>query len=97
MQRPSVINYCVVQQVATIITFNRFRLINNSIFVLFILFTGLIYIVDSNDRERLKEARDELHGILDSDEMRGVPVVVIANKQDLPSKCLIMLHPSKCI
>ena len=74
-----------------------FRLIYNSIFVLFILFTGLIYIVDSNDRERLQEARDELHGILDSDEMRGVPVVVIANKQDLPSKCLIMLHSSKCI
>jgi hypothetical protein len=95
MQRPSVTNYCVVQQVATSITFNRFRLINNSIFVLFILFTGLIYIVDSNDRERLKEARDELHGILDSDEMRGVPVVVIANKQDLSSKCFIMLYVSK--
>lgn len=45
---------------------------------------GLIYIVDSNDRERLQEARDELHGILESDNMRGVPVVVIANKQDLP-------------
>lgn len=42
--------------------------------------------MDSNDKERLQEARDELHGILDSDEMRGVPVVVIANKQDLPRK-----------
>ena len=81
----------------TSITFNLFRVYVYSIFVLFILFTGLIYIVDSNDRERLQEARDELHGILDSDEMRGVPVVVIANKQDLPSKFLIMLHPSKCI
>ena len=42
--------------------------------------------VDSTDAERFKEARDELHGILDSDEMRGVPVVVMANKQDLPRK-----------
>ena len=32
------------------------------------------------------ESREELFGILDSDEMRGVPVVVVANKQDLPGK-----------
>lgn len=42
--------------------------------------------MDSNDRERILESREELFGILNSDEMRGVPVVVIANKQDLPSK-----------
>lgn len=45
---------------------------------------GLIYVVDSADRERMIEAREELFGILDSDEMRGVPVVIVANKQDLP-------------
>ena len=45
---------------------------------------GLIYIVDSADRRRLAEAKNELDWILDSDEMRGVPVVVFANKQDLP-------------
>lgn len=50
------------------------------------LFIGLIYVVDSSDRERIAESREELFGILDSDEMREVPVVVIANKQDLPSK-----------
>ena len=57
--------------------------------------------MDSNDRERLQEARDELHGILDSDEMRGVPVVVIANKPDLPRKLfyprltlVVLLRPS---
>lgn len=42
--------------------------------------------MDSNDKDRLSEAKEELHGILDSDAMRGVPVVVIANKQDLPCK-----------
>ncbi|XP_061181639.1 uncharacterized protein LOC133190172 [Saccostrea echinata] len=46
---------------------------------------GLVYVVDSNDRERIAEAREELFGILQCEEMRGVPVVIIANKQDLPN------------
>lgn len=46
---------------------------------------GLVYVVDSSDRARINESRDELKWILDSDEMRGVPVVVLANKQDLPN------------
>lgn len=46
---------------------------------------GLVYVVDSADRERVNEAKDELFWILDSDEMRGVPVVILANKQDLPN------------
>ncbi|XP_052689351.1 uncharacterized protein LOC128167593 [Crassostrea angulata] len=46
---------------------------------------GLMYVVDSNDRERILESREKLFGFLNSDEMRGVPVVVIANKQDLPN------------
>ncbi|KAL3873467.1 hypothetical protein ACJMK2_036580 [Sinanodonta woodiana] len=45
---------------------------------------GLIYVVDSCDRERMDEAREELFDICESDEMTGVPIVVIANKQDLP-------------
>jgi ADP-ribosylation factor protein 1 len=46
---------------------------------------GLIYVVDSSDRDRFDEAAEELHSILDDDNMRGVPVVIIANKQDLPN------------
>ena len=46
---------------------------------------GLIYVIDSNDRERFAESFDELTGILSHDEMRGVPVVVLANKQDMPN------------
>ena len=45
---------------------------------------GLVYIVDSADRLRISESKDELQWILESDEMRGVPVVIFANKQDLP-------------
>eukprot|EP00004_Rigifila_ramosa_P008943 TRINITY_DN2040_c0_g1_i1.p2 TRINITY_DN2040_c0_g1~~TRINITY_DN2040_c0_g1_i1.p2 ORF type:complete len:185 (+),score=47.32 TRINITY_DN2040_c0_g1_i1:149-703(+) len=45
---------------------------------------GVIYVVDSADRDRLGEARDELAGMLGDEELRGVPVLVLANKQDLP-------------
>ncbi|XP_060554716.1 uncharacterized protein LOC132715683 [Ruditapes philippinarum] len=46
---------------------------------------GLIYVVDSADQSRMAEAREELMGILDSEEMRGVPLCILANKQDLPN------------
>lgn len=46
---------------------------------------GLVYVVDSADTSRLAEAREELHSILTSEEMRGVPVIIYANKQDLPT------------
>jgi len=52
-----------------------------------VVHAGLIFVVDSSDRARMEEAREELFGILESDEMRGVPVVVLANKQDMPSMC----------
>lgn len=43
---------------------------------------GLIFVVDSADRERLDEAKRELHRVLNDSEMRGVVVLVLANKQD---------------
>ena len=48
---------------------------------------GLVFVVDSVDKSRFNEARDELNWILDCDEMVGVPLVVLANKQDLPNAC----------
>ncbi|XP_055365165.1 uncharacterized protein LOC114855985 isoform X2 [Betta splendens] len=45
---------------------------------------GLIFVVDSNDPERVKEAADELHVMLEESELRDVAVLVLANKQDLP-------------
>eukprot|EP01090_Pellita_catalonica_P021936 TRINITY_DN834_c0_g2_i1.p1 TRINITY_DN834_c0_g2~~TRINITY_DN834_c0_g2_i1.p1 ORF type:complete len:183 (+),score=38.94 TRINITY_DN834_c0_g2_i1:68-616(+) len=45
---------------------------------------GIIFVVDSSDTERLKEARDELHKTLKSDLLKNVPLLVLANKQDLP-------------
>ncbi|XP_053401929.1 uncharacterized protein LOC128546128 [Mercenaria mercenaria] len=46
---------------------------------------GLIYAIDSADRERMSEARKELFHVLESDETKGVPLLIIANKQDLPN------------
>eukprot|EP01122_Echinamoeba_exundans_P015923 TRINITY_DN790_c0_g1_i1.p1 TRINITY_DN790_c0_g1~~TRINITY_DN790_c0_g1_i1.p1 ORF type:complete len:225 (-),score=39.56 TRINITY_DN790_c0_g1_i1:58-732(-) len=46
---------------------------------------GIIFCVDANDRERIEEAAIELEKMLREDELRGVPVLIFANKQDLPN------------
>eukprot|EP00092_Neocalanus_flemingeri_P001751 GFUD01001869.1.p1 GENE.GFUD01001869.1~~GFUD01001869.1.p1 ORF type:complete len:183 (-),score=57.00 GFUD01001869.1:14-562(-) len=46
---------------------------------------GLIFVVDSNDRERVVDARNELHRMLAEAELRDAVLLVFANKQDLPS------------
>ncbi|GMH25217.1 hypothetical protein Nepgr_027060 [Nepenthes gracilis] len=46
---------------------------------------GLIFVVDSNDRDRIIEAKDELHRMLSEDELRDATLLVFANKQDLPN------------
>merc|ERR1712179_548677 len=46
---------------------------------------GLIFVVDSNDRDRVEDAREELEKMLAEDEMRDAVLLVFANKQDLPN------------
>lgn len=46
---------------------------------------GLIFVVDSNDRERIAEAEKELQNMLQEDELRDAVLLVFANKQDLPN------------
>ncbi|RNF26280.1 ADP-ribosylation factor 1 [Trypanosoma conorhini] len=46
---------------------------------------GLIFVVDSNDRERIGKARQELEKMLTEDELRNSILLVFANKQDLPN------------
>ncbi|XP_053401903.1 uncharacterized protein LOC128557749 [Mercenaria mercenaria] len=43
---------------------------------------GIVYVVDSSNMERIEEAREVLFNVLGSEELRGVPIVVLANKQD---------------
>jgi len=46
---------------------------------------GLIFVVDSNDRERIGEAKEELTKMLAEDELKNCVLLVFANKQDLPN------------
>lgn len=48
---------------------------------------GIIFVVDSNDRDRVPEAREELQRMLNEDELRDALLLVFANKQDLPVSC----------
>ena len=45
---------------------------------------GLIFVVDSNDRDRIDDAREELHRMLSEEELNDAVLLVFANKQDLP-------------
>ena len=45
------------------------------------MLTGLIFVADSNDRERVSEAKDELSGMLAEDELKDAVLLVFANKQ----------------
>ena len=40
--------------------------------------------MDCADRDRIDEARQELHRIINDREMRDAIILVFANKQDLP-------------
>ncbi|XP_071781866.2 ADP-ribosylation factor 1-like isoform X3 [Centroberyx gerrardi] len=46
---------------------------------------GLIFVVDSNDQERIHQAKEELMQMLAEDELRDAALLVFANKQDLPN------------
>ncbi|KAF1376435.1 hypothetical protein PFLUV_G00211470 [Perca fluviatilis] len=45
---------------------------------------GLIFVVDCADRDRIDEAKQELHRIINDREMRDAIILIFANKQDLP-------------
>jgi tRNA U34 5-carboxymethylaminomethyl modifying GTPase MnmE/TrmE len=44
----------------------------------------MIFVIDSSDEERFKEARSELHDALDEFQS-NLPILILANKQDLAS------------
>lgn len=46
---------------------------------------ALIFVIDSNDRERLPECKDELWRFIQEDELKDCVLLVMANKQDLPN------------
>uniref|UniRef100_A0A1I7ZUX1 ADP-ribosylation factor 1-like 2 n=1 Tax=Steinernema glaseri TaxID=37863 RepID=A0A1I7ZUX1_9BILA len=45
---------------------------------------AIVFVVDSNDVDRVEEAREELSHLLTADELRDASLLVFANKSDLP-------------
>ena len=45
---------------------------------------GIVFVVDGTNESRFNEAKEELTWVLKSDEVKGIPLVVLVNKQDLP-------------
>ncbi|XP_070258154.1 ADP-ribosylation factor 4-like [Myotis yumanensis] len=50
---------------------------------------GLIFVVDSNDRERIQERAEELQKMLQEEELQDAVLLLLANKQDLPNAVAI--------
>ena len=46
---------------------------------------AIIYVVDSSDQSRLSEVREALEGVTAHEALLEVPVLIAANKQDLPN------------
>ena len=45
---------------------------------------AIIFVVDSADEERLEEAKEELHKLMEESQLADAIVLVYANKQDMP-------------
>uniref|UniRef100_A0A915IA76 ADP-ribosylation factor-like protein 2 n=1 Tax=Romanomermis culicivorax TaxID=13658 RepID=A0A915IA76_ROMCU len=45
---------------------------------------GLIWVIDSADRQRLEDCKNELQKLLVEERLAGATLLVLANKQDLP-------------
>ncbi|KAM9949882.1 hypothetical protein ACTFIT_011107 [Dictyostelium discoideum] len=48
-----------------------------------ILMIGLDGAVDSTDRERINEVKEEIDNLLIQDELKGTQILIFANKQDM--------------
>ncbi len=46
---------------------------------------GVVFVVDSSDSDRIALARDEFHQMINNTALSEIPVLIFANKQDLPN------------
>ena len=46
---------------------------------------ALVYVVDSNDTDRMNENAETLHDLLQDEQLKDAKLLVFANKQDLPN------------
>lgn len=47
---------------------------------------NLRYVVDAADKDAIRLAKEELHGLLEKQVLEGIPLLVLGNKSDLPEK-----------
>jgi ADP-ribosylation factor-like protein 8 len=45
---------------------------------------AIVYMVDAADAEKIEASRNEFHNLLDKTQLANIPVLVLANKRDLP-------------
>ena len=45
---------------------------------------GIIFVIDSSDRERIEESKIEFVKLLQQEQLQGAKLLVLANKQDMP-------------
>ena len=46
---------------------------------------GIVFMVDAEDRYRFSEVKNELTSILSDDDIKNIPIAILANKIDLPN------------
>ena len=44
---------------------------------------AIVFVIDSTDKERLDIAKQELFLLIKEEELQGVPIAILANKQDI--------------
>ncbi|CAF1127950.1 unnamed protein product [Rotaria sordida] len=47
--------------------------------------SAVVFVVDSNDRDRIDEACNELHEMANEELLKNLSILIFANKQDLPN------------
>ncbi|RVE49277.1 hypothetical protein evm_006071 [Chilo suppressalis] len=45
---------------------------------------AIVYMVDAADQDKIEASRNELHSLLEKQQLTGIPVLVLGNKRDLP-------------
>jgi ADP-ribosylation factor-like protein 1 len=44
---------------------------------------AIVFVIDSSDKDRIDIVKQELFIVLQEEELRGIPVAILANKQDI--------------